>query len=668
MNLLNYTNKLLRTSWHSIIGFFFLAIFSLPIQAQEPLYAVPSWWFGASTGANFSLHHGTNRQLNTGFSTPVAFGKGDGIGLYLGPLLEYHRPYSKWGFMLQAGYDNRQGAFEAIVTSCNCPADLSTNLAYISIEPSLRISPFLNRLNFYVYAGPRLALNLEKSFNYQQGINPATPEQEPDPAVKGNFDRVEKVLVSMQVGAGYDIPISSQLTRPQLVVSPFIAYHPSFGQSPRSTESWGLSTLRVGAALKLGQGRKLDTFPTALYPDPNVRFYVSAPANIPVERVVREVFPLRNYVFFDLGSTEIPERYVLLRKDQANDFEESQLALSQPDYRSSRSQRQMVVYYNVLNILGDRMGKSPYATIRLVGSSSEGFDDGMAMAVAIQQYLVNLFGIDASRITTVGRDKPKIPSEQPGGTLELDLLRQGDRRVSIESNSLDLLTEFQHGPDAQLRPVEIIATQTAPPDSYVSFVNVGASTAFLSWSMEITDDQGKVQNFGPYTQDRVAIAGKSILGTRPEGYYDIIMKGISDNGYIVQKEATVRMVLWTPPKEQEGMRFSVLYEFNESKSISIYEKYLTDMVVPKIPNGGTVIIQGHTDIIGDEDYNQKLSLERADDVLGILRKSLEKSGKTGVNFEIYGFGEDPSFSPFDNNFPEERFYNRTVVIDIIPPK
>ncbi len=408
--------------------------------------------------------------------------------------------------------------------------------------------------------------------------------------------------------------------------------------------------------------------PEPVMAEPEVKFYVNAPANIPAERNVREIFPLRNYVFFDLGSTAIPERYVLLRKDQVKEFKEDQVELFTPKNLSGRSERQMVVYYNVLNILGDRMGKSPSATIRLVGSSAVSFDDGMAMANSIQHYLVNTFGIDAARITTVGRDKPKIPSEQPGATQELELLRQGDRRVSIESNSLDLLTEFQHGPDAQLRPVEIIATQTAPPDSYVSFVNEGSNAAFSSWSLEIKDDIGKVQYFGPYTQEKVTIPGKLILGTRPEAYYFVTMKGLTKSGFVVQKDATVRMVLWTPAPNEEGMRFSIIYEFNEAKAIAIYEKYLTDILTPKIPKNGTVIIHGHTDIIGDEAHNQKLSLARANDVLDILKRSLAKAGRTDVIFEIYGYGEDQNLSPFENNLPEERFYNRTVVIDIIPTR
>jgi outer membrane protein OmpA-like peptidoglycan-associated protein len=116
------------------------------------------------------------------------------------------------------------------------------------------------------------------------------------------------------------------------------------------------------------------------------------------------------------------------------------------------------------------------------------------------------------------------------------------------------------------------------------------------------------------------------------------------------------------------MRYSVIFEFNDSKAVTIYEKYLTDIVTPKIPKNGTVIIHGHTDIIGDEANNQELSLSRANEVGGIIKSALSKAGRDDVKFEIYGFGEDTKLSPFENKYPEERFYNRTVIIDIIPAK
>jgi outer membrane protein OmpA-like peptidoglycan-associated protein len=405
-----------------------------------------------------------------------------------------------------------------------------------------------------------------------------------------------------------------------------------------------------------------------IVPGPQVRFVVVAPKNIPAERTVREIFPLRNYVFFDLGSKEIPGRYVLLTKDQVKDFKEDQVQLYTPKNLSGRSERQMVVYYNVINILGDRLAKNPSVTIKLVGSSDEDPADGKAMAESIKTYLVNVFGIAANRISTEGRDKPKIPSEKPGGTAELDLLREGDRRVSIESSSPVILMEFQSGPYAPLRPVEIVAMQTAPLESYVFFTAQGASQAFTTWSLEIKDAKGTVQQYGPYTRERVSIPGKTIMGTQPEGNYIVTMVGQTKSGTTVRKDTTVNMVLWTPAKTDEVMRFSIIYEFDDSKATYIYEKYLTDVVIPRIPAGGKVVLHGYTDIIGDEVYNQTLALARANDVRNILTDGLSKAGKGGVSFEVYGFGEDQSLSPFENKYPEERFYNRTVIIDIVPVK
>jgi outer membrane protein OmpA-like peptidoglycan-associated protein len=571
--------------------------------------------------------------------------------------------------MFQAGYDSRRGSFEQAKTPCNCPADLTTGLSYLTIEPSLRVAPF--KSDFYLYAGPRVAFNLAKSFTYELGINPAYPDQEPTPDVKGDFSDVNQILFSMQVGAGYDIYLSSKNKEWQSVLSPFVSFQPYFGQDPRSIETWNVTTVRVGAALKFGRGHKTETEVTTVkivVADPKVKFTIDSPRNIADKRRVAETFPIRNYVFFDIGSTEIPDRYVLLTKDQVKKFREDQLEMYPPKNMSGRSQRQMTVYYNVLNILGDRMVRNPSATVRLTGASMEGTEDGKAMAESVKRYIVNTFGIDASRITTEGRIKPRIPSEQAGGTNELVLLREGDRRVSIASDSPAILNEFQTGSDITLAPVGLDNMQEAPLDSYVTFNVAGADMAYSSWSLEIKDENGAVQNFGPYTSEKISIPGKTILGDRSKGDYKVTMIGNMKSGKTEKKEAPLNIVLWTPPESEQGMRFSVIFEFNESQSIAIYEKFLTNIVTPKIPENGKVIIHGHTDIIGEEAYNLDLSLARANEVKVIIEKALAKAGRTDVKIEVYGFGEDQILAPFDNKYPEERFYNRTVIIDIIPNK
>lgn len=658
-----------------IISAFILISVQVPLQAQDTLatYTQPSWWFGVAGGANLNFYQGTTQNLNSELFVPKAFLHGNGVGLYLAPLLEFHRPDSRWGFMLQAGWDSRKGAFDEIQQPCtDCPANLDALIRYITIEPSLRIAPF--KSNFYLYIGPRIGYNLDKSFTYMLEANPNYPDQVAPADVNADFSNVNQWIISMQVGAGYDISLSSQAKRTQWMLSPFIAFHPYFGQNPRSIETWTLTTVRLGATIKFGRGSLIEKPVEEIVPvtvplvvvEPDVKFTVNSPANIPVERRVRETFPVLNYIFFDVGSAEISDRYVLLTKDKVKDFKEDRLEVFKPKRLPGRSAREMVVYYNVINILGDRMGRFPSANIRLTGSTLEGSKDGKEMAEAVKNYLVSVFGINPNRITTEGKLKPRLASTPVGGTKELTLLREEDNRVSIWSESPEILMVYETGPNVPLKPVDINLVETAPLESYVIFLVEGAEKAFSSWSLDITDNKGKVQKYGPYTGDNRSISGKSILGDLPEGNFKATMIGTTKSGKIVKKEASFSMKLWTPAVDEQAMRYSVIYEYDEPAVTATYIKYLDEVVTPKIPKGGKVILSGYTDNIGDADNNMKLSLKRANDVKAIIEKSLAKAGRTDVTFVVHSFGEDEKLSPFENNFPEERFYNRTVLIDIIP--
>jgi len=655
--------------------FLFLVLISTStiIIAQDTSYSRPSFFIGVAAGANANFYNGSTQQLSADFMAPRAFHSGQGIGLYLAPSLEFHRPESRWGFMFQAGYDNRKGKFKEVISPCNCPADLKTNLTYVTFEPSLRFAPF--KSDFYLYGGPRIALVFDQSFTFQQGTNPEIPEQLPNDAVKGDFSKMNNEIISMQIGAGYDIYLSSQKHHTQFVLSPFVAYHPYYGQDPRSIETWNVNTVRAGATLKFGAGKKTGATtldkeevvpPVAASTVPSkVQFAITSPKNSPVTRTVNETFPLSNYVFFDLGSTEIPARYVTLQKNQVASFKENNLELYTPQNLSGRSSRQMLVYYNILNILGDRMQKNPNATISLVGSSENGSEDARNMSQSIKNYLMNVFEIEPSRIKVEGRSKPKIPSETKNSSSEFALLREGDRRVSIETNDPALLVEFQSGVKGNAiasTPIE------APIESYLTFDASGAKEEFTSWSIEVKDEKGALQFFGPYTENKVSLPTKSILGSKPEGNYTITMIGKTKTGELVKKEAPAHIVLWTPPINEEVMRFSVIYEFNESKAIKQYEQYLIENVMPKIPVGVSVQINGHADAIGNAAHNKALSLARSNDVKRILEKGLKSAGRSDVTFVVIGNGEDETVAPFANKYPEERFYNRTVIIDVVPKK
>ena len=674
-NMYKKESRLLRFPYAlSIKSVMLCALISLgiqtPVQAQDSIqYTKPSWFFGVAAGGNINFYRGSTQKMDNGLTVPTTFQDGSGVGLFLAPLIEYRPATSRWGVMLQVGYDNRKGAFNGVNTPCNCPADLITDLSYLTVEPSIRLAPF--KSNFYLYGGPRLAFNMNKGYTYKLGVNPAYPNQLPTADQTGDFSDIRSNLISMQVGAGYDIFLSSQSHKTQFVLSPFVSFQPYFGQDPRTIETWNVTTVRIGAALKLGAGHKMEVADktqkevlpekSGTVADPNVVFVVNSPKNAQTDNQVHEIFPMRNYVFFDEGSTKIPNRYVKLTKKEAQEFREDKLSMIAPINGEGRSDRQMLVYYNILNIIGDRMVKNPTTSIKLVGSSEQGSNDGRDMALSVKTYLVTTFGIAPNRIAIEGRERPLLPSGQLGGTKELVLLREGDRRVSIETNSPALLMEFQNGPDAAFKPVMMSA---APMESNVTFTADGATQGYTSWSMEIADETGKVQYYGPYTNDQVSLPGSTILNGRTEGDYNVKMIGTTKEGKQITKATKIHVVQWKAPVVLTGTRFSILYDFNTSKSVSMYQKYLTNVVIPKIPIGGTVIIHGHADVIGNDEYNQQLSLARANDVKDILTAGLKNVGRNDVKFEVTGYGEDEKAAPFNNKYPEERFYNRTVIIDI----
>lgn len=635
-----------------------LIIFSLMIiLAQSSVKAQttqPTWWFGLSGAANFNFYDGTTQRLNNSLFVPTAFHKGNGIKPYGSLLMEY-RPGPVWGAMLNVGFDGRGGKFDGVIAPCDCPATLETNLSYVTIEPSLRLGSATS--NFFFFAGPRVGINLDKDFSYTQEKQPNTDSE---------LSAMRKTLISGQVGMGYDFQLSPASKANKVVLSPFVSYHPYFGQDARTIESWSVSTLRTGVALKFGKGKAVPIVetPVVAVPVRDVTFSVRAPKVVPVNRQVSETLPLRNYVFFDEGSSEIPNRYVMLSKDQAAGFKEDQLQNAQVVNMAGRSARQLNVYHNILNITGDRMRSNPGSSILLSGASLNGPKEGKAFAEAIKLYLVNNFGIDGSRINTDGRTKPLIPSEQPGGTKELTLLREGDRRVDITSSSPELMMEVGGG---MMKPVMINAVQVDPMDSHIVFNVGGAKDLLKNWSLDISNEQGNVQHFGPYTRDVESIPGKSILGDRAEGDYKVVMTGETKNGLTVRKESTVHLVRQTETTEK-GYRFSILFDFDKSKTIESYDKFLTDVVSPLISEGSKVIIHGHTDIIGSDEYNNTLSESRAMQTQKIIERAVLNAGKRNVTFETIGYGEDLSHSPFENNLPEERFYNRTVIIDIVPVK
>src|SRR5690606_17038866 len=150
--------------------------------------------------------------------------------------------------------------------------------------------------------------------------------------------------------------------------------------------------------------------------------------------------------------------------------------------QATRSKRQMDVYYNMLNIFGDRMRDNPSTKVTLVGSS-DNVQDGQIMANEVKDYLVNTFGIAADRIETKGQKRP----ENPSGTRntpkdDLDLVREENRRIEILTNDEELL-----------KPVEIRVKQQEPLDNDI-VLNLKSDASIKEWMVTI-NGEGKNETY-----------------------------------------------------------------------------------------------------------------------------------------------------------------------------
>lgn len=76
---------------------------------------------------------------------------------------------------------------------------------------------------------------------------------------------------------------------------------------------------------------------------------------------------------------------------------------------------------------------------------------------------------------------------------------------------------------------------------------------------------------------------------------------------------------------------------------------------------GTIIIDGHADSTGKENYNQTLSEKRAKNVENEFKKNIKKAGN--IQYDVKGYGETKPAA--DNNTPEGRAANRRTDVKFI---
>lgn len=108
-----------------------------------------------------------------------------------------------------------------------------------------------------------------------------------------------------------------------------------------------------------------------------------------------------------------------------------------------------------------------------------------------------------------------------------------------------------------------------------------------------------------------------------------------------------------------SVRNEVLFDFNSAALRSASRDSLREMAdVFERYQDTTIVVAGHTDSVGSESYNQRLSNRRADSVAGYL----EDLGVRGSRIDAVGYGENRPRS--SNSTASGRQSNRRVEIHI----
>ncbi|PKL84554.1 MAG: hypothetical protein CVV22_12495 [Ignavibacteriae bacterium HGW-Ignavibacteriae-1] len=368
------------------------------------------------------------------------------------------------------------------------------------------------------------------------------------------------------------------------------------------------------------------------------------------------LYPLLNYVFFEPGSSEIPERYILLDSyDQTGIFTDTTILGGTLDK-----------YYHVMNIYGYRLTNHPDAKIEIVGTIDMEVEKDSKLAAARAQKVYNYFRdvwkIDESRMTLGKHGKPEHPTSTRIDSIGV----QENRRVEIRCTNWDVvkpvfdvgsITEPQprtmnwkmkNGIEDQLvakRRIEI----TRNNQNWRTLTDVGLTDEQVNWNWTNMARE--------YPTDELSYTAQLVITTQTGAECK------SDPVTIpVMQVSSTRMVTEGTIDTTRETYNLILFPFDSDNAGPINSRIMQEYVYERCRPSSVIDVIGHTDVVGMYDHNKKLSERRSETV----RQGINK--QTGGKYNTLtsnGVGEeDPLYS---NDLPEGRFYNRTVQVIVRTP-
>ncbi len=639
---------------------------SVNAVAQDPP-SVPFRW-GAHLGLNYNMagvgyaNWMTDADGNPirpgGSFIPEVLNDGSGLGLYLGVNAQWQL-LDFLGIHARLSYDQRS------LTANDDQSHQKPDGSFYNDEYNFNIGLLnleaLAKLyfgdHFHLTGGGGLGIKLASEYTYR--LDSQDPESDPV-EIPGS-----SLVGSFVGGLGYDIYLSDANEKQQWILTPFLEATYMVGmkevdfEETQSGFADGLSipTIRAGVNIAFGDAKMDDQGPAPM----GKFFRVTPPEDgIYSTRITNEYFPLRPYVVFDSGSTAIPTewngepRYELIEADgQADWIDMARHTVLDAEHVADADENRYLqgrVYYNILNVVGYRMQQTPSANLTLIGSDPIE-KNGEDLANAVKDYLTTVWGIDAGRIEVQSQEMPRKPAGTPR-TPQADrpLATKENRRVELVSNDPSIL-----------RRAVLRAERPAREENEI-YVELDTDENITSWQVTVRGE-GQSKSYGPFSSDEAFMDPTGLLPEgEDEGEYTLEVVATTDDGRTLSDTETFE--LRRNENDALAERHALIFEFSADDPVGRSEEFLED-IAPRVPEGALVIISGYTDNIGNDDYNQKLSQERADQVKKILQRRLQQVGKSAT-IRAKGYGEDSNRHPYSNERPEGRMYNRTVIVDIIP--
>jgi outer membrane protein OmpA-like peptidoglycan-associated protein len=553
----------------------------------------------------------------------------------------------------------------------NTEHNLKTALDYVMLD-------LLGKWNFtealYLAAGPSVGLSTRAAYEQEEQI--ITPRgvtfangQSSRTIVAGNFDEqgtqnAQRELRIAATGAlGADIPLTERF-----VLNPEIGYTFSF-TNVLSTFDWKVSAVRAGIALKYMFGgetiiRDTAVGPPAAVPAPVLALDAQnimndgtrlnyAEVTITEDRL-SDVMPLLPYVFFAQNSSAIQQRYHQLAPNATSGFNESALRDSV-----------LGIYHDVLNIIGDRMRRYPEATISVTGTrepleDTEGASVAAERASRVKEYLVNIWKIEPSRIATTSRVLPQAVSNRtiPDG-------REENRRAEITSSDPRVLAPVQRASNSSA--IEPAAIAIVPRVQFGESIRDWKVTVEgMNGTLWSTTGNGVPGSDVVWTVDRNKVINDGAAKSSP-GHLTATLTANREDGSPITavREIPVRRVISSRRISGEVVRDSLLERYAlmffdfDTPNVSDFNTQVLELIQSRMRTNSAVRITGLTDRIGEESYNQMLSTKRADATAKRIQARIVPKALSAK-----GAGEELIYN---NDLPEGRFYNRTVVIEIATP-